>query len=62
MLFCRHYFNPFNTFMRKGKDPDPVPLTNGSGFGRPKNMRIRFRILNIAAYCLNTLTGFSSRH
>ncbi len=23
MLFCRHYFSPINTFMRKGKDPDP---------------------------------------
>ncbi len=23
ILFCRHYFNPLNTFMRKGKDPDP---------------------------------------
>jgi hypothetical protein len=34
--------------MRKVKDPDPDPFvggsirrTNGSGFGRPKNMRIR---------------------
>jgi hypothetical protein len=36
ILFCRHYFSPLNTFMRKGKDPrgpknadpadpDPVP-------------------------------------
>jgi hypothetical protein len=54
MLFCRHCFSPLNTFMRKGKDPeldpDPsVPLTNGSGSGRPKNMwilRIRIRIPN----------------
>ncbi len=24
ILFCKHfYFSPFNTFMRKGKDPDP---------------------------------------
>ncbi len=23
ILFCRHYFSPFNTSMRKGKDPDP---------------------------------------
>jgi hypothetical protein len=23
MLFCRHYFSPLNTFMRKGKDPEP---------------------------------------
>jgi hypothetical protein len=38
--------------MRKGKDLEPdldpyLPLTNGYGFGRPKNMqilRIRFRI------------------
>ncbi len=21
-LFCKHYFSPLNTFMRKGKDPD----------------------------------------
>jgi hypothetical protein len=20
-LFCKHYFTPLNTFMRKGKDP-----------------------------------------
>ncbi len=25
MLFCRHYFSPLNTFMRKGKDPEPDP-------------------------------------
>jgi hypothetical protein len=25
ILFCRHYFSPLNTFMRKGKDPDPDP-------------------------------------
>jgi hypothetical protein len=23
MLFCRHYFNPLNPFMRKEKDPEP---------------------------------------
>jgi hypothetical protein len=25
ILFCRHYFSPLNTFMRKGKDPEPDP-------------------------------------
>jgi hypothetical protein len=25
ILFCRHYFSSLNTFMRKGKDPDPDP-------------------------------------
>ncbi len=25
ILFCRHYFSPLNTSMRKGKDPDPDP-------------------------------------
>jgi hypothetical protein len=25
MLFCRHYFSPLNTFMTKGKDPEPDP-------------------------------------
>jgi hypothetical protein len=24
-LFFKHYFSPLNTFMRKGKDPDPDP-------------------------------------
>ncbi len=40
ILFCKHYFSPLNTFMRKGKDPDPygtVPLTNGYGSGKPRN-------------------------
>ncbi len=23
ILFCKHYFSPINTFLRKGKDPDP---------------------------------------
>jgi hypothetical protein len=23
ILFCRHYFSQLNTYMRKGKDPDP---------------------------------------
>ncbi len=23
ILFCKHYFSPLNTFMSKGKDPDP---------------------------------------
>ncbi len=23
VLFCKHYFSPLNTFLRKGKDPDP---------------------------------------
>jgi len=23
ILFCRHYFSPLNTSMRKGKDPEP---------------------------------------
>jgi hypothetical protein len=25
VLFCKHYFRPLNTFMRKGKDPVPDP-------------------------------------
>jgi hypothetical protein len=23
ILFCRHYFSTLNTFLRKGKDPEP---------------------------------------
>ncbi len=51
ILFCKHYFSPLNTFMRKGKDPDPdsyLWLKNGSGSGRPKNIQIRSRIPNTA--------------
>jgi hypothetical protein len=25
ILFCKHYFSPFNIFKKKGKDPDPYP-------------------------------------
>jgi len=25
ILFCKYYFSPFNTFMRKGKDLEPDP-------------------------------------
>ncbi len=43
ILFCRHYFSPLNTFMRKGKDPEPDPggpktcgsCGSGSGSGSP---------------------------
>ncbi len=46
ILFCKHYFSPLNTFLRKGKDPDPYlwlmdpggPKTCGScgsGSGSP---------------------------
>ncbi len=42
ILFCWHYFSPLNTFMRKreGSGAGSAPLTNGSGSGRSKNMRI----------------------
>jgi hypothetical protein len=43
LSFCRHFFSPLNTFMRKreGSGAGSAPLTNGPGSGRPKNMRIR---------------------
>jgi hypothetical protein len=25
ILFCKHYFSPLTTFMRKANDPDPEP-------------------------------------
>jgi hypothetical protein len=31
VLFCNHYFSPLNTFMRKGKDPDPDPYWGQTG-------------------------------
>ncbi len=36
MLFCRHYFSPLNTFMRKEKDPDPHLLLMDPDPGGPK--------------------------
>jgi hypothetical protein len=54
MLFCRHYFSPLNTFMRReGSGAGSLPLTNGSGSERPNNMwilRIRIRIPNTACH------------
>ncbi len=46
ILFCKHYVSPLNTFMRKGKDPDPEldpypSVPNGYGSGRPKSIQIR---------------------
>jgi hypothetical protein len=41
ILLCKHH--PLNTFMRKreGSGAGSIPLTCGSGSGRPINMRIR---------------------
>jgi hypothetical protein len=36
ILFCKHYFSPLNTFMRKGKDPDPCLLLMDPDLGGPK--------------------------
>jgi hypothetical protein len=30
ILFCNHYYSPLNTFIRKGKDPDPHADPGGS--------------------------------
>jgi hypothetical protein len=50
MLFCRHYFSPLNTFMRKGKDPESDPyLWLINRIREAKNMWImRIRIPNTA--------------
>ncbi len=55
--FCKHYFSPLNSLMRKGKDPDLDPYF-WSGSGMPKNMRIR--ILNTG--CLFSLYNSISYH
>jgi hypothetical protein len=39
MLFCRQYFSPLNTFMRKGKDPDPTLSLMDPDPGGPKTCR-----------------------
>jgi hypothetical protein len=36
MLFCRYYFSPLNTFMRKGKDPDSYSCLSDPDPGVPK--------------------------
>ncbi len=38
ILICKHYFRPLNTYMRKGKDPDPEPyiLLSDRNPGGPK--------------------------
>jgi hypothetical protein len=39
ILFCNHYSRTLNTFMRKGKDPDPnldPYLTDPEDLGGPK--------------------------
>ncbi len=46
ILFCQHYFSPLNTFMRKGKDPDPYILLTDRNPGRPKTCRSGSATLN----------------
>ncbi len=41
ILFCKHYFSPFNIFMRKGKDPVPDPYLCLTDPDPAQNMRIR---------------------
>jgi hypothetical protein len=36
VLFCKHYFSPLNTLMRKGKDPDPDSYLLLTDPGGPK--------------------------
>ncbi len=53
IIFCMNYFSPLNTFMRKGKDPDPYfwlidpdpgPITCGScGSGFPTLVKSNYR-------------------
>jgi hypothetical protein len=41
IMFCKHYFSPVSTFLKKRERSGSVPLTNESGSGRSKNMRTR---------------------
>ncbi len=36
ILFCKHYFSPLNTFMKKGMDPDPYLWLTDPNPGGPK--------------------------
>jgi hypothetical protein len=36
ILFCKHYFSPLITFIRKGKDPDPYLWLTAPDPGSPK--------------------------
>jgi hypothetical protein len=52
ILFCKHYFSPLNTFMRKGKDPEPDP-------GGPKTSGFRIPNTGSAAAQNKIFTGQS---
>jgi hypothetical protein len=59
ILFCKHYFSPLNTFMRKGRIRT-VRLTNG--FGRPKTSgsgspTLVSRTSSLNAHRYGTFTG-----
>jgi hypothetical protein len=67
ILFCRHYFSPLNTFVRKEKDPDPYiwlmdpdpggPKTCGSpGSGSPTQPR-RLYSRYVVRSCSSQLAG-----
>jgi hypothetical protein len=51
MLFCRHYSCLLNTFMRKGKDPDPDgpktcgPCGSESGSPTQREVVVTFELL-----------------
>jgi hypothetical protein len=75
MLFCRHYFSPLNTFMRKVKGPDPYlwlmdpdpggpkACGSGSGSGSPsleKRLRTVLWSQSRGAKITNCGSGFGS--
>ncbi len=41
ILLCQNLFQSAQHLYEKREGSGPIPLTSGSGSGRPKNMRIR---------------------
>ncbi len=65
ILFCKHYFSPLNTFMRKGKDPDPESdlwLTDPDPGGPKHWMQIYCSVGNVCTYSTTNVWRGQSKY
>ena len=69
ILFCKHCFSPLNTFMRKGKDPNPYLWLMDPDREGPKTCRssgsqtlhLGYILHNLPLYCRRMLGSTLSR-